>query len=164
MHKHAKASPAQEAQKSTCTSISEKEHIAECVLSAIILRWDMVGGKERETTKRPRNTTQVKYSGVALSKIRLHYLPYSPAIFSWCGFVTNFCFLLKYINPLFALDVNNVGRMLAMARPITWLGADGETEPNILSFPTCLSLYKDILFNMLHFSTFSSFSEDILFW
>ena len=33
--------------------------------------------------------------------------------------------------------------MLAMARPITWLGADGETEPNILSFPTCLSLSKD---------------------
>ena len=49
MHKHAKASPAQEAQKSTCTSISKKEHITECVLSAIILGWDEgYGGREGE--------------------------------------------------------------------------------------------------------------------
>ena len=111
--------------------------------------WGIWEGRRGNPTKRPRiarNTTQVRYSKVALSKIRLHYMPYFQSIFSWCGFVTNFCFLPKYMNPLFALDVNNVGRMLAMARPITWLGADGETEPNILSFPTCLSLSKDILF------------------
>ena len=67
-------------------------------------------GRRGETTKRPRNTTQARYSQVALSKIRLHYLPYFQSIFSWCGFVANFCFLPKYINPLFAVDVNNVGR------------------------------------------------------
>ena len=97
--------------KNICTS--KKEHIAECVLSAIILGWDEgygTEGRRGETTKRPRNTTQARYSQVALSKIRLHYLPYFQSIFSWCGFVANFCFLPKYINPLFAVDVNNVGR------------------------------------------------------
>ena len=154
--------------KSTCTLYKYKQERAQCrMCSQCYNTWMGWGiwweGRRRETTKRPRNTTQVKYSGVALSKIRLHYLPYFQSIFSWCGFLTNFCFLPKYMNPLFALDVNNVGRMLAMARPITWLGADGETEPNILSFPTCLSLSKDILFNILSLSTYSSFYEDIVF-
>ena len=116
-------------------------------------------GRRGETTKRPRNTTQARYSQVALSKIRLHYLPYFQSIFSWCGFVANFCFLPKYINPLFAVDVNNVGRcwqwhapsldweQTARPSPISYLFQPVSHSPkilffNILSLPTCLSLYN----------------------
>ena len=60
---HAKASPAQEAQKSTCTSISKKEHITECVLSAIILGWDEgYGGRGGAGEERGDNKTPPQHN------------------------------------------------------------------------------------------------------
>ena len=128
---------------------------------------DSVGGGELgrrgETTKRPRNTTQARYSQVALSKIRLHYLPYFQSIFSWCGFVANFCFLPKYINPLFALNVNNVGRCWQWHAPSLDWEQTARPSPISYLFQPVSHSPKIFFFDILSLSTYSSFSEDIIF-
>ena len=120
-------------------------------------------GRRGETTKRPRNTTQARYSQVALSKIRLHYLPYFQSIFSWCGFVANFCFLPKYINPLFAVDVNNVGRCWQWHAPSLDWEQTARPSPISYLFQPVSHSPKIFFFDILSLSTYSSFCEDIIF-